>query len=353
MQGNQNGTTAIFNNPDKVLWKNAEDRYRRRLNLLTTLDTKYMPFAPLQAYPFIVGPYGSVLTRATVFDMTWLVVRNFGDVYGWAVADERGDTGATDYVRLDQYQGNLLLTKGMVAAFGSGEEKGGGFSGLGGITYVNLPKDWSDIDTLTSEYVFRDDFTEAAIDTTVWTLTQSTSGNIAIDPNFQAVRGIGTGAFGTNGMVSTASYARSRLLSLVADLWVGTFASAGTFGWSTGAGVAHTNLSHGVIFNNTGYSIWEAGVQVGGGGIGGTGMYRVRITPGVTRGALYEAQGGAAYPLLGGPTWITLLDTRGASAVTSASMKVLYGAFYASTPSVGSLSYAGQYLSDVRIYKQP
>jgi hypothetical protein len=348
MQGLQSGSTALFNNPDKVLWTDAAERYQRRLNIIATLPTKYMPFSPLQAYPFVAGPYGSLITRACIFDMDWLVVRNFGGNYGWALENELGDVGT--FVRFDRYENNFLVTKSMLSALGAGDERGGGFPGLGGVTYVNLPANWSDIDTLTNTYVFRDDFTEAALDPLVWTVTESAPGNIQIDPNFQAVRGIGTGAFGNNGMVSTASYARALTLRLVADVWVGSFDSANVFGWSTGAGVAHTDLSHGMILNNTGYSIWEGGVNIAGGALNAGAIFRVRITPGIVNGALYELQGGSANPVLGDTVWTSLLDTRGASAVSSATMKVLYGAFYALTPSLGNLSYAGQYLSDVRIY---
>jgi hypothetical protein len=189
----------------------------------------------------------------------------------------------------------------------------------------------------------------AALNPGVWTVTESAPGNVQINANFACVQGIGNNSYTDNGMLSTASYARAALHSYEADLWVGTGGggvTAQVFGLSNGVSVNYTNYYHGVIIGNTGFLIFESGsdVTVGPNALDQHTMFRVRITPGVLNGALYESQGGTIWPKIGDAAWHTLLDTRGVSAVSAASFQIGYTPYYAPAPG------GGQYMSHVKVY---
>jgi hypothetical protein len=179
-----------------------------------------------------------------------------------------------------------------------------------------------------------------------WTAIESTVGNVTIDQNFYAVKTIGTNAWGPNGMYSTANYLRSAGNRYQWDLWVGGGVCGTLAGLVSSAApaVAQADFKHGVSILSTGFIVLEANTIITTGPLGPNSNYRVRITPGSTKGALYEIQGGILYPLIGGSTWTTLADTRGTSAVTTASLKIANAGYYNLATGVGS------YFSDVRVY---
>ena len=343
LTGLQASSMALITDPWATTYPDPKGDYYRRLALAGACKTKYLAFpAALTTLPFIPGPYGSFVTRITIFNLTWFVGRNFGGAYGFPFENETGDDGAVDYMRWDKAL-RLLLTKGTVAAIGTGD--GGGVGApLAGVAFVNLPRSWSAQPTC----VFEDDFMAAALDAGAWTVTESSAGNVQIDPQLAAVKGIGNNSYTGNGMLSVASYARSSGYHYEADTWVGQPAivpgSAQVFGVSNGVGVNLTNYAHGIVTGDTGYNIYELGSSVAAGALDNNTMFRLRITPGAVNGALYEAQGGTIWPKLGGASFATLLDTRGISAVSTASLKLGYTPYYA--PNTGG----GQYLSHVKVY---
>lgn len=236
----------------------------------------------------------------------------------------------------------LLLAKGTIGWMETQVSRGGGLNGTAGMAYVLLPRTWSTIDTLSDTYVFRDDFMGAALDPAVWTVTETAPGNIEIFQPLAAVQGIGAGAW-TNGMFSVASYQRSSGYSYVADGWVPPSGAGNVvFGLSDGGGVDFTNFLHGLSISNTGTAVIENGVFTGIGTLEVGSLYRLRVTPGLVNGAVYEIQGGRSYPMIGSSTWTLVADTRGGGS-SAASFKIGYSAFAAGNQS---------YLGDVRVYKQ-
>lgn len=331
---------ALINNPYGFIYENPEADYFRRMALLDLQKVQFQPFpTPQTQYPFFPGPYGTLITNVTSFDYgAGIFGGNFGQgAINWATELWDDATGA---IRYDQPM-SLVLAKGTIGWIETQVSRGGGLDGNAGIAYVLLPKQWSMIDTLARSYVFRDDFMGAALDPLVWTVSETTPGNISINTSFAAVQGIGANAW-TNGMYSVDSYLRAKRYSYVADGWVPPSGVGNVvFGLSNGAGVNYTDFLHGLSISNTGTAVIENGVFTGIGSLEVGSLYRLRVTPGLVNGAVYEIQGGRSYPMIGSSSWTQVADTRGGGS-SAASFKIGYSAY-----ATGKQSYLG----DVRVYK--
>jgi hypothetical protein len=187
----------------------------------------------------------------------------------------------------------------------------------------------------------------ASLDTsTTWTRSQSSVGNVEIQPVNQWLQIVGTVTWGQNGIYSQPSIARANGKNFVIDIYTGNNPTADNsiiFGFSDGSGQSYTNFSHGILFNSTGIAnvinIFEnsnnRGV-VGSGYTNGT-IYRVKITLGASNNATYSIQGGA-YGALGSNSWTDITPGGSSSSTTP---------LYAGISSGGIGTW---FASDARIY---
>lgn len=328
--GGQSDSVGLVTYPRATLYDDPEGEFYRRLALLDTLDTKFLalPTAATE-YPFIPGPYGSIITRCVEFGLSWVAGQSMVAGASVPFQNETGDDAATDYQRLDKAL-SLLATKGTIAGVKTGYSGGVGTSG-GGVAYKILPAAWATVPT----YSFQDDFMGAALNAGVWTKTESTASNVIIDTNFAALKIIGNNTFTGNNVVSVATYARASLAQVVCDIWQPDRLDSKFFGFVSGSTTDYSDFRHGVGVRSAAaggpYSIviYEDGALLANVTTGSPNcFYSIRITLGVTKGALYEIQGGVTWPLLGGAAWTTLLDTRGTSAVTASPLKIACCSYY-------------------------
>jgi hypothetical protein len=352
LNGSDAGSYATILDPRNTVYTDPQTDYMRRAQILSMLPLKWYPIVQASLTgdpaitPWIAGPYGTLMVRVTNQD---------GFVYGAGVGfdNEMSQSGGpllSTLVRWDNFF-SVIMSKG---ALGSLQPFFGGANvpATGGIAYYNLPASWSDTDPVSSSYVFRDDFMGATLNLAAWTVTQSAAGNVKIDTRFQCVKGIGNSTYTDNGMMSTATYARASGLKFVIDAWIGSDLTQLIFGLNDGGSLSFNHYNHGVIFDNSGLLVaeWQGGVGSDSSVLGGTGplrMVRLRITPGLVSGALYEVQGGTAQsplPFIGAPAWLTIADTRGNGAVTAATYKIAFTAFQPDAQA------GGQFISDVRVY---
>lgn len=345
---------ALVLNPRAYPYAEPAPEYYRRLALLNRTPTKFMP-APMGAAdptvtPWIFGPYGTLVTRACVQD-------GFTIGLGIGLTNELSQYAADQpdaaLIRWDNDM-SVILSKVVTSAM-TMWAAGAVIGAVGGIAYVNLPSTWSSVDQLLagSAYTFRDDFMAAVLNAGTWTKTETVGGNVTLDTRFNCLRVKGNGAGYANGVISTATYSRSALKRYVADVWCGTGSSATIFGLTDGVSVDYTRYNHGLTLLNSGVFRDEFKAGVGANisisaAQGTLQMFRLRITPGVANGALYEIQGGAANPMIGAVSWTTLSDTRGASTVDTATFKIGVTGYYPET-AVGTPP-GGQFISDVRVY---
>jgi hypothetical protein len=317
MTGLASGSTAVFLDPSLPTYSDARDTYYDRLKLLDELDTKYIAFtAPNQVQVFLPGPYGNILTGLTVFDLTWIAAQYAG-TYGFNLANEIGDTGSTEYIRLSN---KLLvpLSKKIISNFLSGAEKSAGV-GAGGLTFVVLPSTWSAVADPTT-YDFRDDFMGTSLDTaTKWTRAQSTAGNIEINTFWQWLKTTGNGSWGANGAFSQASVSRANGKVFMADVYTGAGTGNLIVGWHDGAGHSFADFAHGLDFTNSGANDLQVFENSTSRGVVGTWennrLYRVRITLNGASAATYEIQGGA-FGKIGSASWSDITPGTSSSATT-------------------------------------
>lgn len=322
-------------------YSSGYQRYMDRLEYLATAAIKNVAVtAPTQNVPLLPGPYGAIITRVTNFDFTWLVGHAYGSG-GWNMANEIGDTGASDYQRND----NALLmpvNKKVICEVASGGERTSAV-GLGSVSYVLLPSTWSVIaDPLSASYLFRDDFTASALDTTTnWTRSQSTVGNVEINTDYAWCKLKGNANWATNGAYGKTGYARATGRVFLCDVYIGRGTAPSAYvGWGTGAGVDEAHMAHGLLFSQTpDIKVKENGNNRGTVGTGFTQgvIYRVRITLLAGGGATYEIQGGTQYGALGSASWTDITPGTSTSATNT-----LYPAFTSYDETM--------YIGDVRVY---
>jgi hypothetical protein len=365
MDGRSAGSYAVILDPRVAVYSDPETEYYRRLALLETVPLKLAPCVTAtgaepdpRITPLIYGPYGSLLVRACIQDMAWLGA-------GVGTANEMSQSAADQFpptssplnsasgawIRLDNAF-SVPMSKGCFSSLQPATDGTAGLGfGVGGVAYYLLPRAYSDAGEISPTYVFRDDFMAPTLDPAVWTVTESAAGNVKIDTRFGCVKGVGNSIYTANGMISTATYSRSAQLRFVADAWVGNDPTQLIFGLNDGVSLDFSRYNAGLIVDNSGLltAEWQGGVGSDTGVEAATGqlrMVRLRITPGLARGALFEIQGGdnIAKPWLGGATWKTISDTRAGSIVTAATFKIGFTAFRPDALC------GGQFLSDVRVY---
>lgn len=341
---------GVFINPAAPTYTDARTTYFDRLNTIHETAPLYIDLAATGTYyTFLPGPYGSIITNISIFDLTWIVVRPYGTSVGWNLTNEIGDA-ATDWQRVAQgcY---IPISKLVAARLLTGAERSAG-TGKGSITYFNCLSTWGKVTDATS-YNFRDDFMGASLDTTTnWNRTQSAGGNMEI----QTAAGVanwckilGDGNWGNNTITSKTSVARAAGKVFLVDVYPAAY-SGGAYpnimvGWYDGAGTSYTDLAHAIDFTGTGagptyqLQVFEAGVSRGVVGAGYTpgSIYRVRITLGASNAA-YAIQGGPEYGAIGSASWTDITP-----GTTSNSTTPLYAGIVVQTAQAN-------YISDVKLY---
>lgn len=339
LTGLQAGACAMILDPSIPVYADAWTTYYTRKLAIDNADVRTISIpANSQRAPFLPGAYGAIITQVTCFDLPWIVLR-WGDTWGLNLADEISDSAT-------QRVGNglcLPVSKRVAGDVASGTVG----AGLGSVSYVLLPSTWSVVpDPISANYTFRDDFMGAALDPGVWTIGQSTAGNVGIDTKYQWCKLFGNAAWSGNVLFRTAPEARGAGTAMVVDVATPSDDSSqgmGCVGWTLGGATANysaTRFAHGVNFGGAhGIQVYEDGVNRG---LVGTGwsphvVYRVRITLNADGSAKYEIQGGTQYPPVGGAAWTDITPA------TSASVN--------NTLYPGAAAYAGSgYISDVRVY---
>jgi len=336
--GSGSGSCAVIIDPSIPIYSDPWTTYFDRKTLIDTSPVKTVNVSGGGAHaPFLPGAYGAIVTQVTCFDLCWIIWRIAG-TWGPNFANEISDSST------DRLSTRLSLAISKRVA-GEIETSPVG-SGSGSVSYILIPSTWSVIPDPIGSYIFRDDFMEPALDTSVWTIGQSVAGNVGINTTYQWCKVFGTGAWDGNGLHTTASFARAEGLRFLVDVFMPRDASTGwgCVGWSLGgaigSGYSNNNFAHALNFAGGGIvNVYEDGILRGTVGSGWTpgGIYRVRITLHGGGGATYEMQGGKEYPAIGGPTWSNVTPGTSASANNT-----LYP---------GSVAYGGSaYISDVRVY---
>lgn len=319
---------ACVIDPSLPTYTEARTTYYDRLNTLATTTPKYLALtAPSTVYPFLPGPYGTIVVGVTIYDFTWIIISlDGGASIGMNVANEIGDASG-DYQRVtnnapfpvSRYIGGSVLT---------GVERSAGV-GKGGILYVICDSSWGEVTDSTS-YIFRDDFMGATLDTgSTWTRSQSTAGNIEIATDWAWCKVKGNSSWGANGAFSQATTSRSAGKIFECYVWTGDGVGAGgaglapnlVVGWHDGAGQSYADFAHGIDFSETGgvraIFIFEDSNSRGtvGASYSLNTIYRVRITLG-TSSATYEIQGGTQYAAMGGASWTDITPGTTSSTTT-------------------------------------
>lgn len=338
--GTGSDSAAILLDPSVPTYADAWTTYFARKLAIDSLPTRTIPApAASQRKPFLPGPYGAIITQVTVFDHTWLVLRVHGS-YGVNLSNEISDANV-------QRVGNglaLPISKRVGGAIEGGPISVAGQSGS--VSFVLLPSDWSAVaDPVAASYDWRDDFMEAALSATDWTIGTVGTGKVEIDTTYQWCKLFGTGNWDGNALLRKSAQTRAEGKAFVCDCYLPSDAGLGwaSIGWSNGGattGYSATNFAHCINFSGSGIiNVYEDGTNRGTVGSGWTAntIYRLRITLHVDGSAKYEIQGGATYPAIGAATWTNITPT------TSTSTKT--------TVYAGAAAYAGSgYISDPRVY---
>lgn len=299
------GSAAIIVDPSLVSYGNAWETYYGRKEYLADAYVKNLAFTAVsQKLPFLPGAYGAIITQYTCFDLAWLALRPLGgSSIGINLWDEISDSAT------QRIGGSLAMPIHKCCA-GEIHSSATGSSPSGSVSYVLLPSTWSAIAD-TNTYSFRDDFMGASLDTGVWTRSQSTSGNMEIDPQYQWLKAVGNSTWGANGIRRTSTESRVNGKKLLVDFYIPQTITngLGMVGWNTGAGNNYSDFAHAVNFANANViNIYENGTARGAVGSGYTvgAIYRVQITLNSSGAALYEIQGGPEYPKIGGASWTNI-----------------------------------------------
>jgi hypothetical protein len=348
MAGSASGSAAMFLDPAAATYADPVTTYYNRLGDLQSLDQKYLPItAASQTVPLLPGPYGSFITHYTCFNFPWLVLRWSGDTIGINLGNEVSDA-TTQRIGNDLLMPISKKTVSEIQSSSTSSSTGGAASGA--ICVVDVPSTWAAItEPLTASYgspTFRDDFmTGSALDTSVWTRTQSTAGNVEYHGSRPWLKFTGSGTWGQNGLYKTTGQARSNGRKLIVDLYTGRGTitlGLGMVGWSDGLGQSYTNFAHAINFAGGGgagtINVYENGTlrgTVGSGWTEGT-IYRLYIEQ-TTTGAIYKIQGGTQYPALDSGSWTTI--TPGTTSSATATL----------TPGATCFQGTG-YLSDFRVF---
>lgn len=345
-------STGAFIDPALATYADARLTYLNRRTALAKSSIRYLGVAaPSTKYPFLCGPYGTIIVGVTNFDFTWLVLSPDNGTTGINLANEIGDA-ATDFQKNTNIM-TMAVSRNLGSLILTGLERSAGV-GRGGIAYVNVPSTWGAVADR-NVYSFRDDFMGTALDTAAtWTRSQSVVGNVEIQTaggvaNWCKVKG--SDSWGANGARSQTTVARAagKVFECYVYTGDGVGATDGSgapnliVGWNNGAGNADTNIVHGVDFTSNGagatrFQVFENGTNRGvvGSGYALNSMYRIRITLGASS-ATYEIQG-PSYAGIGGSTWSSIQP--GTSSASTTPLAAGFAQYEDSTT----------YIGDVKIY---
>jgi hypothetical protein len=338
LNGLQTASSAVLIDPTIPVYADPWSTYYQRMQKIAELQTKNISITVAnQQKPFLPGAYGAIITHYTCFDFAWLILQQ-SNTYGPNLGDENSDT-------VGQRRGDSLCIP--VSKVTAGEIASSSYSigtPAGSVSYVLLPSDWSVVaDPISPSYAFRDDFMASALDSGVWSITQSANGNVAIDTQYQWCKLRGNGTWGYNALMVTAATARAEGKTLVVDVFCAraTVYQGVAVEWNNGAGYVRVNGAHRVEFGSKYYiyvsengvnkAMYDAGWTIGG-------VYRVKIALHADGSATYSIQGGKEYPAIGGNTWHDI--TPGTSYSPDNSL-------HPSASAYGAYDY---YISDVRVY---
>lgn len=340
LNGMASNSTAIVLDPTRANYIDPQGTYNLRLQKILESSVKHVDFSsPSQSVPFLPGAYGAIIVQVTCFDFAWIVLHPRGNSkYGINLWDEISDS-------LTQRVGDQIrfpVSKQIAGQLVSSSKAG--TLRAGSVSYVLLDENWSAINDPLS-YTFRDDFMSNVIDENIWSITQSITGNVEIDNNYQWLKLFGNGIWGSNGIYRTVTDTRTDGKSMMLDVYIpqgGSTYGVMMVGWSNANGQHYSNLSHGLNFGPNGIlNIYEDGVKrsdVGTGYSDGC-IYRVKLTLGVDGSSKYLIQGGLEYPELGSDNWydITPLNSHSETLELSPS----------------ATAYKGQgYISDIRVMQE-
>jgi len=305
------GASACILDPQAASYAAPKATYYSRMQTIETADSKAVHLnAPSKYVPLLPGAYGAIITRAVNVDFVWLIAQSSCGI-AWNLANEIGDTAASDYIRFDNAL-SLAVDKKTLCEIGSGGERSAGV-GRGSVSYYLCPSNWSGVAD-TNVYLFRDDFMGAALDGR-WTRIQGTVGGVEINPDYGWCQLTSTsGLWNCAGAYTTQAVTRAAGRSLIADVYCGRDPQTVVgyvVGWHDGDGLNYTDFSHCIDF---GYAttnvlyIFENGNNRGIVGTYANGtVARLRLTLGATN-CTYEIQGGGtSYPPIGGVAWANLL----------------------------------------------
>lgn len=340
--GLDSSSVGVFIDPSLPTYTDARTTYYDRLQTIyQTVPLALSLASASTAYTFLPGPYGSIITSLTIFDLTWIVARiNGANTHSWNMTNEIGDTGSTDYQRIGE-GGFFPVWKNSITRIVTGPERSAG-AGKGSVTYFNCPASWGKVTDPTT-YTFRDDFMTYPLNTSSnWTRTGATASNLEIQltagfANWCKI--LGDSNWGNYGLRSKTSVARSSQKQLIMDILPST--DNAMYGWNDGGGASYTNLAHAISFaGGPALVVWEAGVSRGtvGSGFTAGSIYRIRLTldtPSANK-CKYEIQGLPEYPPIGSTVWTNITP-----GTTSNSTTPLYA---------GIAAFGGpSYISDVKI----
>jgi len=342
--GTAANSTAIVLNPSKVTYTNPWAVYYDRLASIYELPTRLVTITAVsQIIPFLPGPYGSVITQVTCFNLAWIIGK-VHTTYGFNLWDEESDSAP-------QRIGDSLMLACSKSSIAEIESSSAGTSTNGNpegsVAFVILPSNWSLVpDPISSSYTFRDDFMSSSLDLGVWTRSQSTSGNVEISTTYQWLKLFGNGVWGSNSIRRNATQSRTEGLTLVCDVYMPRNASVlgvCMIGWNTGAGLNYSDFAHAINFGSGTapgglIQVYENGTSRGNVGSGWTpGIYRVKIVLHAGTTASYYIQGGSQYQQIGSNGWTNITPGTTSSASTTV------------TPGAASFQY-NAYISDMRVF---
>ena len=343
--GKGTGSFAFILNPALCTYTNPFIQYYDRLDSIETNLLRTVAVTTVASHvPFLPGAYGAIIKQTTCFDYSWIVLR-VSATWGVNLMNEISDV-STQRVS----NGGLVFP---VAKSSAGEIESASFATggatptepSGSVSFVLLSSNWTTIpDTVSSSYVFRDDFMQPTLETNIaWQVNQSTAGNILIDTNYQWLKLNGAGNWLSNNLVSRVSFPLVSNRTMVVDAFMPRNSSGGfaTIGFMPTNSITNAiiNYSHCFNFGGNQIQIYEDGnlrSTLSGNWTNGA-IYRLRISLKNTN-AVYSIQGGLQYPRIGSTNWFDV--TPALSSTTNIS---LY--------SVGASVFSGTgYISDYRVY---
>lgn len=300
------GSTAVTLDPSLPVYSDAWETYYTRMQKIRESQTRNIDLTGASdKVPLLPGAYGAILTQITCFNLTWIIFRPYGTL-GLNLWDEINDA---DPQRVGNTL-NLAVSKniaGMAESSSASTATGGPAEGT--ISFILCDAEWSEVeDSLTTSYLFRDDFMTDDKFPSEYTVSSNIAGNLQIDDTYRWLKLSGSSTWGQNGMFHNTSHTRVENLSVVGDIFnqqPGNTGSGGV-GFADGTGVDVADFSHFITLGGTNtIFIVENGsaVLTINSAVTVNAIYRFKIVAKADGTARYFIQGGPEYPTIGGATW--------------------------------------------------